>query len=203
MRPDGSIRHLRAANMPSRHTARDTTELGRLGLQALECARHQQRRHVQLERSALEQAPRRDERAMTLDELPSALTGADLVISCTGAVRPVFSAAATYYDEQLVGLTWDLQWAGQPPRFAEGARSDIDRLGQDIAVVGGGTLDGRPAGGEHDPLGWAIRHLVREIDLSKFPNPKGTGRNRIFSILQFNRHRCPARWECRRYSGNW
>jgi len=45
--------------------------------------------------------------------------------------------------------------------------------------VGGGTLDGRPAGGEHDPLGWAIRHLVREIDLSKFPNPKGTGRNRI------------------------
>ena len=36
-------------------------------------------------------------RAMTLDELPSALTGADLVISCTGAVRPVVSLADVHH----------------------------------------------------------------------------------------------------------
>ena len=36
-------------------------------------------------------------RAMTLDELPAALTGADLVISCTGAVRPVVSLADVHH----------------------------------------------------------------------------------------------------------
>ncbi|MGV0991494.1 MAG: glutamyl-tRNA reductase [Mycobacterium sp.] len=36
-------------------------------------------------------------RALTLDELPAALTGADLVISCTGAVRPVVSLADVHH----------------------------------------------------------------------------------------------------------
>lgn len=35
--------------------------------------------------------------AMTLDELPAALSGADLVISCTGAVRPVVSLADVHH----------------------------------------------------------------------------------------------------------
>lgn len=35
--------------------------------------------------------------AMTLDELPAALTGADLVVSCTGAVRPVVSLADVHH----------------------------------------------------------------------------------------------------------
>lgn len=30
-----------------------------------------------------------------------------------------------------------------------------------------------------DPLGWAIEHLIREVDLSKFPAPKGQGRGRV------------------------
>ncbi len=34
---------------------------------------------------------------MTLDELPSALTGADVVVSCTGAVRPVVSLADVHH----------------------------------------------------------------------------------------------------------
>ena len=38
-----------------------------------------------------------DARAMTLDELPAALVGADLVISCTGAVRPVVSLADVHH----------------------------------------------------------------------------------------------------------
>lgn len=36
-------------------------------------------------------------RAMTLDDLPAALTGADLVVSCTGAVRPVVSLADVHH----------------------------------------------------------------------------------------------------------
>lgn len=36
-------------------------------------------------------------RAMTLDDLPSALTGADVVVSCTGAVRPVVSLADVHH----------------------------------------------------------------------------------------------------------
>jgi glutamyl-tRNA reductase len=36
-------------------------------------------------------------RAMTLDDLPAALTGADVVVSCTGAVRPVVSLADVHH----------------------------------------------------------------------------------------------------------
>jgi len=36
-------------------------------------------------------------RAMTLEDLPSALTGADVVVSCTGAVRPVVSLADVHH----------------------------------------------------------------------------------------------------------
>ncbi|MEI7916060.1 MAG: glutamyl-tRNA reductase, partial [Mycobacteriaceae bacterium] len=36
-------------------------------------------------------------RAMTLDQLPAALAGADLVISCTGAVRPVVTLADVHH----------------------------------------------------------------------------------------------------------
>lgn len=32
---------------------------------------------------------------------------------------------------------------------------------------------------DNDPLGWAIEHLIREVDLSKFPAPTGQGRGRI------------------------
>ena len=38
-----------------------------------------------------------DARAMTLDDLPAAMAGADLVVSCTGAVRPVVTLADVHY----------------------------------------------------------------------------------------------------------
>ncbi|MBL8340955.1 MAG: hypothetical protein JNL30_05745 [Rubrivivax sp.] len=39
---------------------------------------------------------------------------------------PVFAAAPPYFDDEVIGLAWQLQWAGLPPSFADGARRDVE-----------------------------------------------------------------------------
>jgi hypothetical protein len=41
--------------------------------------------------------------------------------------RPVFQRARAYVDENIIGLAWDLDWAGgKPPKVCPGARDDIE-----------------------------------------------------------------------------